>query len=49
MARNTVGTEKRRPVVKMPLFLKAILLPIKKDSGPVITFEGEAVKSVRTS
>lgn len=42
-------TKKRRPVVPMPPFLKAILLPLKKDKGPVIAFEGRAVKTVRTA
>jgi len=41
--------KKRRPVVKMPPFVKAILLPLRKPSGPVIEFEGRAVKSVRTA
>jgi hypothetical protein len=39
-------TRKRRPVVKMPPFLKAILLPLRGE-GPVITFEGKRVKSVK--
>jgi integrase len=40
--------KKRRPVVKMPPFLKAILLPLRAE-GPVITFGGKRVKSVRTA
>ena len=40
--------KKRRPVVKMPPFLKAILLPLRGE-GPVITFNGKRVKSVRTA
>ncbi|MDP3078706.1 hypothetical protein [Bradyrhizobium sp.] len=40
--------KKRRPVVKMPPFLKAILLPLRGE-GPVVSFKGEAVKSVRTA
>jgi integrase len=41
-------TKKRRLVVKMPPFLKAILLPLRGE-GPVITFEGKRVKSVKTA
>jgi len=32
--------KERRPVVKMPPFLKAILLPLRGE-GPVITFNGK--------
>lgn len=40
--------KKRRPVVKLPTFLREILEPMAGE-GPVITFEGERVKSVKTS
>ena len=41
--------KKRRPVVRMPAFLREILWPLRQPSGAVITFEGKAVKSVRTA
>ncbi|MEA2829489.1 MAG: hypothetical protein QOF22_237, partial [Bradyrhizobium sp.] len=41
-------TKKRRPVVKMPPFLHAVLWT-RRGEGPVISYEGKAVKSVRTA
>ena len=41
-------TKKRRPVVKMPPFLQAVLWA-RRGEGPVVAFEGKPVKSVRTA
>jgi integrase len=40
--------KKRRPVVKMPKFLRDILWPLRGE-GRVVTFNGEDVKSVKTA
>lgn len=48
-AEGRAQNKKRRPVVRMPSFLREVLQPIRQEKGPVVAFGGEAVKSVRTA